>query len=615
VTLADVSGATASMWLWAPKKKKPEVDVSEHLDETTFVLWLFLALVVAFFALRPELWRRLWFKRVDPRPAGLLRIAFGTAILWTFIDLAMIAEILFTDEGLYTTELARQKYGARLRTLWDPELGFQKWSDIFDALWSKFTVLHLRSDPPFVYALYGTMLVTNLLMIVGFWTRTMTFITWLLAAQIYNYTPIFLTGGDTALRVMFFLALFLRWGEAYSIDSIRRRRKAVEAGASGVPALRMIPGWPQTIMMVQLVCIYFATGLLKSGPTWFDGSALYYALNLDHFYRFQAQEVFTFLHWSGISRLGTWITHYWERLFPLALIGVMLRSYERDRAAGTWPHAGVARRVASWLAVAGMLVIFVYVAGIGTKYFYNAKRVGIAVDNDTAAVGVMFIAAAVPIVVWLGYRTLRSQSPRAHRLLLEWILGKRLWLTLGLLFHAGIDLGMNVGTFVQVMMAPYFAWLGAREVDALWRWVGTRPARAGEAGRPERTSVLAAPDRAWMWVAYPLMIVARSFQRLDDRLKHRIARPALTLHHAPDDEPTVRRLAMLRTFDLGGRLRFVADDEVSPGRVVGRDEAGRALEGKGLAARLVHAFPALWAIYPVRLLPGAVFRLVRLPVR
>ena len=45
---------------------------------------------------------------------------------------------------------------------------------------------------------------------------------------------------------------------------------------------RMKP-WPVRLLMIQLACIYSATGLLKSGKTWANGTAHYYALNHDHF--------------------------------------------------------------------------------------------------------------------------------------------------------------------------------------------------------------------------------------------------------------------------------------------------------------------------------------------
>lgn len=80
--------------------KKKEIDVSAHLDIATQLLWVALALLVAFFVLRPELWRRLWFQRLDPRGPALARIALAITAVWTFADLLVLqGEWLFTDQG------------------------------------------------------------------------------------------------------------------------------------------------------------------------------------------------------------------------------------------------------------------------------------------------------------------------------------------------------------------------------------------------------------------------------------------------------------------------------------------------------------------------------------
>ena len=57
-------------------------------------------------------------------------------------------------------------------------------------------------------------------------------------------------------------------------------------------------------------------------------------------------------------------------------------------------------------------------------------------------------------------------------------MGKKLWIGLGLLFHAMIDLFMNVGTFVQVMIAPYWVWLMGKDIDHLWRLIYWEAGRA-----------------------------------------------------------------------------------------------------------------------------------------
>ncbi|MCA9700613.1 MAG: hypothetical protein KC431_24010, partial [Myxococcales bacterium] len=132
----------------APKK---EIDVSAHIDVATQTMWIAMAMIALFFILRPELWRRMWFDRVDPRPAALTRITLGITIIWGFADLLFLqGEWLFTDQGLLLTEMARKNYGGKFRTLWDPEHGFEHWYDIFLMMTDRWSVLFVRSDPPFV---------------------------------------------------------------------------------------------------------------------------------------------------------------------------------------------------------------------------------------------------------------------------------------------------------------------------------------------------------------------------------------------------------------------------------------------------------------------------------
>jgi hypothetical protein len=65
------------------------------------------------------------------------------------------------------------------------------------------------------------------------------------------------------------------------------------------------------LMLLNLGVVYCFTGTVKNGAVWAKGDALYYALNMDHFYRFYPQELSTILALNAF-RLATWITHWWE---------------------------------------------------------------------------------------------------------------------------------------------------------------------------------------------------------------------------------------------------------------------------------------------------------------
>ena len=492
-----------------------------------------IATLAAFALLRPDIWTRCFFSRIDPRPAGLLRIAVGAVTFWTFLTLGRYLRLFFTDEGLLLPSMAREISRGPLRYLWDPARGFEHWWSPLQALAGSSSILHLRSDPWLVFPLYGLLLASAALLTVGAWTRVSAVATWALAEQLYRYDPTFANGGDLVIRAFLFLGMLSGWGEAYSVDAWRRRRAALLAGATEIPPLRRIAAWPLRLMMVQLTVIYFANGALKTGDVWRNGTALYYALNLDHFYRVPAQSVVTWLQWGGVLPVMTWLTRYWEYLFPLALLGAALRAYEAERAAGRWELVPVWQRIGSWAAL-----------GAG-----GVAAAGEAYDAKTAAVAAL--AAAFVVVL---YRMLRARAPRAHRTLLHWVLGKRVWLGVGLGVHVGIDAGMNIGTFPQIMMATYLAWLSGHEVEAFWR-----------------------------------------------ALLGRV--PRMTVRHHPG-EAGIRRAAQLRLFDHGGRLDFLADPAARPGalRVEPRAAPG-ALEGWRAALALLDVFPALWWLRPACWIP------------
>lgn len=575
---------------------KPEVDISAHADLVTTLLMTVIGLLVAFFVVRFELWRRLLFQRVDPRPAALMRISFGLVVLVTFLDLLgphgpledSVARYLFTDEGLWLTDMARKNYGGQLKTLWDPEQGFQNWYDVFRAMWGKFSILHFRSDPPFVFAIYTTMLTSIVLMICGVWTRWTTIISWVLVESVYRYSPVFYTGGDTVVRVFLFLGMLSQWGQAYSFDSWRRRRKAILGGATTFPALRRIPAWPLRLMMLQLAIIYCATGLLKSGATWANGEALYYSLNLDHFYRWPQMGLVGMMQYLGVLPLLTITVHWWEMLFPLALIGSVVNAYERERAAGIWPLAAPWRR---WLGYALFLSTFgigAYIAGLGVHYFATPGALkSLGVPLKTAVTLANVVGVALPLVVLAAYLGLRKFTPRLHRFIRHWLLGKRFWLVVGFGMHIGIDIGMNVGTFANVMMAVYAAWLSGEEIDLAWRYIFSTPLEPGEGDRPLRT-------KKWQKI----------FLSPLDRLRFRGKATPIVVLHNPDDD-SVRRAALLRIWDLGSRLEFRADPNVEPEHLavqVPGDATTR--NGSDAAYALIRIFPGLWWMRGIRHIPG-----------
>jgi hypothetical protein len=184
------------------------------------------------------------------------------------------------------------------------------------------------------------------------------------------------------------------------------------------------------------------------------------------------------------------------------------------------------------------------------------------------------------------YFGLRRRAPRGFHVLTHWVMGRRFWLVWGFLMHIGIDVGMNVGTFAEVMMAAYCAWPTGDEVDRGWRYLLSRPVAPGAGGRPIRKR------KPLRWLLAPI-----------DRLRYRMPGPMYTVHHHPDED-SIRHAALLRAWDLGYRLEFVADRSVAPRRLVVSIEGEKVRHSGAQAGReLLKILPGLWWLRPLRPIP------------
>src|SRR5262245_11925197 len=113
--------------------------------------------------------------------------------------------------------------------------------------------------------LYALTALATLLLALGWHTRVVTPIVWVLVLSMQRRNPLVLDGGDAFMRVMLFWAMFADWGAAYSLDA-RAGRGAVR-----------IWSLPVRLLELQLITVYVVTVLRKvtvDDSTWLDGSAV-----------------------------------------------------------------------------------------------------------------------------------------------------------------------------------------------------------------------------------------------------------------------------------------------------------------------------------------------------
>ena len=123
--------------------------------------------------------------------------------------------------------------------------------------------------------LFGVAALAALALLIGYRTRLMIVIVWVLLLSIQWRNPLVLSGSDTLLRILLFWGMFLPLGAYWSVD---RALKAAPPRTS----MRFV-SLATVGLFFQIAFVYWFAVILKSGPEWrVDGTALYYALNWDH---------------------------------------------------------------------------------------------------------------------------------------------------------------------------------------------------------------------------------------------------------------------------------------------------------------------------------------------
>jgi len=165
---------------------------------------------------------------------------------------------------------------------------------------------------------------------VGVRTRLMTIATWALLTSLHARMPLVLYRGDAVLRLMLFVAIWLPLGASFSLDA-KRRAPSPPSQVSGVACLAAT---------VQLALVYLVGVAHKSGQTWREGTAVYYALQLDDYATPAGRWIGAHPAWSPALTYGTLLV---ELVAPLLLFVPWRREGSRLFAVGSAfvLHAGM----------------------------------------------------------------------------------------------------------------------------------------------------------------------------------------------------------------------------------------------------------------------------------
>jgi len=215
-----------------------------------------------------------------------MRIAIGLVILSDLIIRATSLTAHYTQDGVLPVSLLLE---------WDYKP--MRWS------------FHFLNDSfayeAFLFTLNGFI---ALLLVVGWRTRLMTVLAWVFMVSLQNRNSFVQQSGDDLLRLVLFWAMFMPWGNFYSLDA--KKNKATVKNYFSMASFGYL---------LLVVSVYLFSAIQKTSPEWrTEFTALYYALSLDQLkvgmgdwlYQYPAlMKVITFL-----------VFYYFELLVPLLLL-------------------------------------------------------------------------------------------------------------------------------------------------------------------------------------------------------------------------------------------------------------------------------------------------------
>jgi hypothetical protein len=169
--------------------------------------------------------------------------------------------------------------------------------------------LHLMNGGRLFQALlFGVAALAAFGMLVGYRTRLMTFVVWVLLLSIQLRNPLLNGSESPMLRMLLFWGMLLPLGAFWSVD---RARSALPRPSPRFLSLATFG------LFMQIAFVYWFTAALKSGPEWrTDYTALYYALSLDQLATPIGHMLLDFPTLLQVLTFGTFVL---EALGPLLL--------------------------------------------------------------------------------------------------------------------------------------------------------------------------------------------------------------------------------------------------------------------------------------------------------
>ena len=180
--------------------------------------------------------------------------------------------------------------------------------------------------PPDAVSVLGALIVlviASVALTLGYKTRFSAFLVWFLLLSFRNRNPYVWNCGDELIEIVSFLVMIGPSGAMYSLDALLRPK--TDGKTPCAP-------WAQKLVQIQLCVVYLVSFFCKTGATWHDGTAVYYAMHIKFFTYYFPPYIFDHLwtcklfSWSTLAVEFSLFTLIWiKRCRPVILaVGVCM---------------------------------------------------------------------------------------------------------------------------------------------------------------------------------------------------------------------------------------------------------------------------------------------------
>ncbi|MDQ3631092.1 MAG: HTTM domain-containing protein [Actinomycetota bacterium] len=174
-------------------------------------------------------------------------------------------------------------YGDRW-LLYGPEAVWS-WRDFQSALGDGggFSLYEIAASDAWFTLVFHVGLLVTLLFIVGWRTRLVVPLHWVLTWSLFQRNPVLLDGGDNLLIIVLAYLVAVDCGARMSLDADRQPPDLHRDGAS-VRAVTLLHNAGLLAIVTQVCILYLTSALYKvQGELWQNGTALYYIMRVEDF--------------------------------------------------------------------------------------------------------------------------------------------------------------------------------------------------------------------------------------------------------------------------------------------------------------------------------------------